>query len=333
MNRSDATPPAPALRLSVVIPIYNEEEVLPELLRRLGAVLDGIDGQHEIILVDDGSRDRSVAIIEEAAKTDPRLVLVQLARNFGHQAALSAGMDEVRGQAAILMDADLQDVPEEIPRFIAAWEEGADVVYARRTKRKEPLWLRAAYYSYYRILARFSDIEQPLDAGDFSLLARPVVDTIRGSREHNRYLRGLRTWVGFRQVGIEVERAERAAGESKYNLSRLFKLGFDGLFSFSSLPVRVATLVGICAIGLSGVYLAYALYVKLMGGSPDGFTALVFIIVFLLGIQFVFLGVLGEYIHRILDEVRARPLYVVRRRIGRDEASSRVRKHDSARWS
>ena len=306
------------MRLSVVIPIYNEEEVLPELLRRLGAVLDGVDGDHEIILVDDGSRDRSVAIIEEASGSDPRLVLVQLARNFGHQAALSAGMDEVTGEAAILMDADLQDVPEEIPRFVAAWEDGADVVYARRTKRKEPLWLRSAYYWYYRVLARVSDVEQPLDAGDFSLLARPVVDTIRGSREHNRFLRGLRTWVGFHQVGIEVERAPRAAGESKYNLSRLFKLGFDGLFSFSSLPVRIASLAGLGALGLSSLFLLYAVYVKLAGGSPDGFTALVAIIVFLSGMQLLFLGVMGEYIHRILDEVRARPLYVVKRRIGRD---------------
>lgn len=307
------------MKISVVVPIYNEQEVLPELLTRLGAVLDGIDGDHEIILVDNGSRDGSVAIIEEAAASDPRLVLVQLARNFGHQAALSAGMDEVRGDVAVFMDADLQDPPEEIPRFLAAYADGADVVYARRVKRKEPLWLRTAYAAYYRILAKVSDVEQPLDAGDFSLMSLAVVNTIRSSREHNRYLRGLRTWVGFKQVGIEVERAARAAGESKYNLSRLFKLGFDGLFAFSALPVRIASLIGAGSICASFLYVLYAIVVKVRGGSPDGFTALVAIIVFLAGVQLLVLGVLGEYIHRILDEVRNRPLYVVRRRIGRDD--------------
>ena len=307
------------MKVSVVVPIYNEEEVLPELLRRVGAVLDGIDGTHEIILVDDGSRDRSVALIEDAAKTDPRIRLVVLARNFGHQAALSAGMDEVTGDVAVFMDADLQDPPEEIPRFLAAHAGGADVVYARRVKRKEPLWLRACYHLYYRILARVSDMEQPLDAGDFSLMSRQVVDTIRGSREHNRYLRGLRTWVGFTQVGLDVERAPRAAGESKYSLARLLKLGFDGVFSFSALPIRVATMIGMASIAASALFLLYAVYVKLIGGSPDGFTALIAAIIFLSGVQLLFLGVIGEYIHRILDEVRNRPLYVVRRRVGGDD--------------
>ena len=311
------------MKLSVVVPVYNEEEVLPELLRRLGAVFDGMDDvEAELIFVDDGSADRSWQILEDAAAQDDRIRAVQFSRNFGHQAALSAGMDQVTGDAAVFMDADLQDSPEEIPRFIEHFRQGYDVVYAKRVKRKEALWLRFAYKAYYRVLNAVSGVRMPLDAGDFALLSRTVVDQIRAVPEHNRYLRGLRAWVGFRQVGLRVERAERAAGDSKYSLMRLIGLGMDGLFSFSTLPIRMASLAGAGIMAVSLLYLVYAVFCRLfLDTSPPGFTMLIIAVVFLGGTQLVFLGVLGEYVARVLDEVRNRPVYIERKRIGDDEES------------
>jgi len=308
------------MKLSVVIPVYNEEEVLPELLRRLCAVLEGMeDVDHELIFVDDGSADRSWSILESAAQEDDRIHAIQLSRNFGHQAALSAGMDRVTGDAAVFMDADLQDTPEQIPRFVEHFGEGYDVVYAKRIKRKEPLWLRSAYKAYYRVLNLVSGVRMPLDAGDFALLSRAVVDEIRAVPEHNRYLRGLRAWVGFRQIGLQVERAERAAGDSKYSLMRLIDLGLDGLFSFSMLPIRMASLAGAGVMLLSLAFLVYAVFCRLfLTSSPPGFTMLIIAVMFLGGTQLAFLGVLGEYIARVLDEVRKRPIYIVRQSIGHD---------------
>lgn len=308
------------MKLSVVVPIYNEEEVFPELIRRLTMVVDEIEGgPHEMIFVDDGSVDRSWSLLEEAASNDVRIRALQLSRNFGHQAALAAGMDAITGEVAVFMDADLQDRPEEIPRFLKTMNEGWDVVYAQRIKRKEPLWLKSSYKLYYRLLYVLSDVRMPLDAGDFAVLSARVVDEIRSSPERNRYLRGLRSWVGFRQIGLPVERAVRDAGESKYNLSRLLKLGFDGIFAFSHVPIRFASLVGMGAMLLSGSYVIYATFERLfMGQSPVGFTALIASIVFLSGVQLLFLGVLGEYVARVLDEVRARPVYIVRKTLGGD---------------
>ena len=210
-------------RLSVAVPLHNEESVLPELLRRLGAVLDAVPGgPHEIVMVDDGSTDRTAELLTKAAAEDGRVVAVLLSRNFGHQAALTAALDHVTGDATVVMDGDLQDRPEAIPQFLALHAQGYDVVYAKRVLRKEPWWLRLCYYTFYRLLARLSDIQLPTDAGDFGLMSRRVVAELRRMPEHHRYLRGLRSWVGFRQIGIDVERAERHAGHSKYSMSRLF---------------------------------------------------------------------------------------------------------------
>jgi dolichol-phosphate mannosyltransferase len=302
-----------SFRLSVAIPLYNEEVVIPELLSRLEKSLSSISGgPHEIVVVDDGSTDRSPAILEEAARRDPRLVIVVLSRNFGHQAALTAALDHVSGDAVVLMDADLQDRPEAIPLFIEKYREGYDVVYAQRMSRKESLWLRASYKMFYRILSAISDMRIPMDAGDFGLLSKRVVGELRRLREHHRYLRGLRSWVGFRQIGIEVERDARVAGEPKYNLRRLFRLAFDGIFSFSTLPIRAAGIFGVAALAASGIYALYTLYAKLvLHISPQGFTAIVILVTFLAGVNLIFLGVIGEYLGRVYEEVKTRPVYIV----------------------
>lgn len=305
-------------RLSVAVPLYNEEENVRELVRRVTAVLDGLPGgPHELVLVDDGSRDGTLRLAEEAAATDPRVRVVSLSRNFGHQAALSAALDHVGGDAVVLLDGDLQDPPEEIPRFLEKHGEGYDVVYARRERRKEPLWLRVAYWTYYRILARMSHLTLPLDAGDFSLMSRRVVDEIRRTPERHRYLRGLRAWAGFRQVGLPVERAARAAGRPKYSLGRLVELGFDGIFSFSIVPIRAAAVLGAGAIFLTLLFALYAVWAKLaLDRSPQGFTALLVVVTFVSGVLLFFLGVIGEYVGRIYEEVKGRPLYVVARVTG-----------------
>jgi glycosyltransferase involved in cell wall biosynthesis len=265
-------------------------------------------------LVDDGSTDSTVAMLEEAARRDPRLVVLVLSRNFGHQATLTAALDHVSGDAVVMMDADLQDRPEVIPLFVEKFRQGYDVVYARRVSRKEPFWLRASYKAFYRILGTVADMKIPMDAGDFGLVSRRVVHELRRLREHHRYLRGLRSWVGFRQIGIEVERDARFAGETKYSLLRLLRLAFDGIFSFSTLPIRAAGLVGLVAVIVSFVYAVYSLYVKfVLHISPQGFTAIVILVTFLSGVQLTFLGVIGEYIGRVYEETKTRPVYIVDR--------------------
>ena len=261
-------------RISVAIPLYNEEDVVEELLRRLFAVLDSLPGgPHQVVIVDDGSSDASREILRRAARDESRLTLILLSRNFGHQAALTAGLDHVHGEVCVLMDADLQDRPEAIPLFLEHWFDGADVVYARRKTRLEPGWLRVSYWAYYRILAVMAGIQLPVDAGDFSLLSRRVVEELRSAPERHRYLRGLRAWAGFRQDGVDVDRDARHAGQSKYTLSRLFTLAFDGIFSFSVAPLRLASLLGALATVLAGAYAAYALFVRLFtGATPQGFT-------------------------------------------------------------
>lgn len=304
---------SPLARLSVAIPIFNEAEVLPELLRRLGAVLDQLPGgPHEIVMVDDGSHDASREVLVRAAASEPRLVVVALSRNFGHQAALTAALDHVTGDAVVLMDGDLQDVPEAIPQFVRAHLEGYDVVYAQRVRRKEGWLLRLCYAMFYRILARLSNVELPVDAGDFGLMSRRVIEQLRQAPERHRYLRGLRAWAGYRQIGIAVERSARAGGESKYSLAKLVALACDGFFSFSVAPLRAAALLGIAAIVVSGLYALYAVVAKLaFGHSPQGFTALIVVMTFLSGTNLLFLGLLGEYLGRVYEEVKRRPLYVV----------------------
>jgi dolichol-phosphate mannosyltransferase len=300
-------------RLSVAVPVHNEECALPEFLRRLVAVVDQIaGGPHELVFVDDGSTDGTREVLESAARKDPRIVVVVLSRNFGHQAALSAALDHVSGDATVVMDADLQDAPEAIWAFVSKFVDGYDVVYAQRTKRKEPWWLRLCYKIFYRLISALADVRLPLDAGDFGLMSRRVVRLIRSMPEHHRYLRGMRGWVGFRQIGIYVERDARHAGESKYTSLRLFKLALDGILAFSVAPIRAAAILGLVAIGLSGSYTVYSAWVRLvLHRSPQGFAAIITVVTFLSGVQLLFLGVIGEYVGRIFEEMKARPIYVV----------------------
>jgi polyisoprenyl-phosphate glycosyltransferase len=323
---------SPRFRLSVAIPLHNEAAILPELLRRTCMVLDQLaGGPHEIVFVDDGSTDNTFAILEEASRLDSRISVVSLSRNFGHQAALTAALDHVSGDAAVVMDGDLQDVPEVIPEFVARYNQGFDVVYAQRILRKEPWPLRLCYFVFYRLMAMLSDIQLPLDSGDFGLMSRGVIDQVRRMPEHHRYLRGMRSWVGFRQVGLPIERGPRHSGKSKYSFLRLAKLAADGIFAFSIVPIRAAALLGAAAILLSSLYLIYALYAKfILHQSPQGFTALIVAITFLSGLLLFFLGVIGEYVGRIYEETKARPLYIVSRvagsaKSGRGAASAAAR--------
>ena len=304
--------------VSVAIPLYNEEAVLPELLSRTRAVLDEIPGgPHQIVLVDDGSSDGTWEMLDAAARKDSRLVVVELSRNFGHQTALGAALDYVSGDVTVLMDGDLQDPPEAIPVLLDTYKQGYDVVYVQRVNRKEALWLRACYYLFYRLLAALSSIQLPLDAGDFGLMSRRVIQEIRKMPEHHRYIRGMRTWVGFRQIGIPIERAARRAGRTKYSPLRLLKLASDGIFAFSIVPLRAAAILGAAATGLSVLYSFYALYVKFWLHAPQGFTALILAITFLSGVNLFFLGIIGEYVGRVYEEAKGRPHYVVRKVIRR----------------
>ena len=308
----------PGFRLSIAIPLHNEESILPELVTRCIAVLDGISGgPHELLFVDDGSMDRTLSILEEFAHHDPRIIVLSLSRNFGHQAALTAALDHVAGDATVLMDGDLQDPPEAISRLLEKFFEGYDVVYAQRTRRKEPWPLRVCYYVFYRLIARLSDLTLPLDAGDFAVLSRPVVEHLQRMPEHHRYLRGLRSWVGFPQIGIPVERSERHSGRSKYSVLRLLRLASDGIFAFSIVPIRAAAIIGGVSILLSGLFAIYSVFAKLvLHQSPKGFAALVILITFLSGTLLFFLGLIGEYVGRIYEETKARPHYIIRRLTG-----------------
>lgn len=301
------------MRLSVGIPVYNEAEVLPHLLTRLLRTLDGIEGgPHEVVFVDDGSTDGSRQVLQEAADRDARVRVVVLSRNFGHQAALGAALDFATGDAVVLMDADLQDEPEVIPELLKHHQAGADVVFARRATREEGWMLRLAYRLFYRLIAALSDTPLPLDTGDFALLGARVVTALRHLPEHQRYLRGLRAWVGFTQVGVDVPRRARAAGTAKYTTWKLAKLALDGVCSFSIVPLRAAAVTGLIAIAGSILFVLYAVYVRLaVGQVPPGFTASLVIMTFLSGVQLLFLGVIGEYLGRVYGEAKGRPAYVV----------------------
>jgi glycosyltransferase involved in cell wall biosynthesis len=300
--------------LSVVIPIYNEEENLSELYSRLVRVLDDTRTDFEIVLVDDGSRDKSVQILEELEASDKRVSVIELARNFGHQVAITAGLDFARGRAIAVMDADLQDPPEVLPKFIAKWREGHDVVYAIREHRKEGWLKRTGYSAFYRLLRHVSNINIPLDAGDFCVMDRRVVDLLKRMPERNRFVRGIRSWVGLNQVGLPFERRARHAGTSKYTIGRLMLLALDGLISFSYVPLRIITALGL-SVSFVSLFLAVFFFVKklLYGLSPPGYASLIVSIFFLAGIQLVTLGVIGEYVGRIFEEAKRRPMYILRR--------------------
>jgi polyisoprenyl-phosphate glycosyltransferase len=302
---------APEVVVSIVVPALNEEENLDALWARVRPVLDSV-GPGELIIVDDGSADGTWAEILRLGADDRRVRGVRLSRNFGHQAALTAGMAHARGQAVCFMDADLQDPPELLEQLLEQWRAGNQVVYAVRRTRKEGLGKRVAYRAFYRLYRRLANIDVPLDSGDFALLDRVVVDELLALPEHNRFLRGLRSWVGFQQVGVEYDRDARNAGEPKYTTRRLFRLALDGLLSFSAVPLRVASYVGIVVALAGGIYIGFALgYRVWFGGVPDGWTSIIAFILTIGGIQLIVLGVLGEYLARVYDETKMRPNYLV----------------------
>ena len=302
------------LKYSLIVPVYNEEKTLPELYRRIKGVIEQLDGQTELILVNDGSRDRSLQIIRELHQKDARVSYLSLARNFGHQIAVTAGLNFARGQVIVIMDADLQDPPELILEMIEKWRQGYQVVYAQRTQRRKESWFkRFTAYLFYRLLKRLADVDIPTDTGDFCLMDRQVVDVLNSMPERNRYIRGLRSWVGFQQTSVLFERDPRFAGEVKYTFSKSFALAINGLVSFSKVPLRLSTYVGLLSAVVAILMAVLVLYWRLVvPHSPlTNFTIILMAIFFLGAIQLVSIGILGEYIGRIYEEVKGRPLYTL----------------------
>jgi dolichol-phosphate mannosyltransferase len=298
--------------LSVVVPVFDEEPILEVLHRRLTEVLARSGETFELVLVDDGSRDGSLAKMLALAAADARVRVVQLSRNFGHQIAITAGVDAARGAAVVLIDADLQDPPEVILEMLARWREGYDVVYGRRSRRRgETLFKRATAAAFYRLMRRLTAIDLPLDTGDFRLMSRRVVEALRRCEERNRFVRGLVAWVGWRQTAVHYERAERFAGETKYPLRKMVRFAGDAIVAFSYAPLRVATGLGLVVSAVSFGYAVYAVLARIFDwGVVPGWASLMVAIVFLGGVQLVSLGIIGEYVGRVYDEVKRRPLYV-----------------------
>jgi dolichol-phosphate mannosyltransferase len=297
---------------SLVVPAYNEEGVLPTLAARLTELMDALDGDAEAILVDDGSSDRTYELMLEVARADPRFRLVRLSRNFGHQIALTAGVDLAAGDAVIVLDADLQDPPEVVLELAARWREGYDVVYAIRDVRKGETWFKrktAAWF--YRAFNRISEVHVPLDVGDFRLVDRRVLDVFNRMRESNRFVRGMFSWIGLRQTGVLYKREERFAGETKYPLRKMLRFAMTGLISFSPAPLRVALRAGFLVSLVSFGFGIWSLVVKLAGHYVPGWTSILLVVTFIGGVQLIVLGVIGEYIGDIHAEVKGRPLYVV----------------------
>ena len=301
-------------KYSFIIPIYNEEETIAEMYRRMSGVMDRMDGAVELILINDGSRDRSLPLLRELHDKDARVCYLSLARNFGHQIAVTAGLNFSRGQIVVILDADLQDPPELIPDMVEKWRQGYQVVYAQRTQRRKESWFkRFTAYSFYRLLKQLADVDIPTDTGDFCLLDRQVVDVLNGMPERNRYIRGLRSWIGFRQTAIRFERDPRFAGEVKYTFRKSLALAINGLVSFSTIPLRISTYVGLLAAIASILMALLVLYWRIfVPNSPlTGFTMVLMAIFFLGAVQLVSIGILGEYIGRIYEEVKGRPLYTL----------------------
>lgn len=304
------------MNLSAVIPVLNEEAVLQEFYERLTEAVRATPYMWEFIFVDDGSADRSLDILKSIAAQDQRVRVLCLTRNFGHQAAITAGIDYATGDAIVVLDADLQDPPELIGEMIGHWQNGYEVVYAVRRSRKEHAFKRLCYRTFYRVLSRTADIDIHPDAGDFCLLDGRVARILRRMRERNRFVRGLRSWVGFRQIGIGYERPARAAGQSHYTWGGLIKLARDGIFSFSYVPLRLALYIGCVGMGVSFLLLAWVVVRRLTQASyVPGVTTTIVLGLFFGGLQLLIIGILGEYIGRIYDEVKGRPLYLVRESI------------------
>ncbi|MFO0279617.1 MAG: glycosyltransferase family 2 protein [bacterium] len=301
-------------KYSLIIPIYNEEETIRELYRRVSAVMDSLDDSVELILINDGSGDRSLKLMRELQERDARVCYISFARNFGHQAAVTAGLNFARGQVIVVLDADLQDPPELIPKMIESWQAGYHVVYAQRTKRKKESWFkRLTAYVFYRLLRRLADVDIPADTGDFCLMDRQVVDLLNSMPERNRYIRGLRAWIGFQQTAVKFERDPRFAGEVKYTFKKSLALAINSLVSFSKIPLRLSTYLGLFSALIALLMALLVLYWRLQQpDSPVTGLATILIAVFFLGsVQLISIGILGEYIGRIYEEVKGRPAYTI----------------------
>jgi dolichol-phosphate mannosyltransferase len=318
--------------ISLVIPIYNERDTIPALYDRITSAARDWQCDYEMIAVDDGSTDESFELLSAIHREDPRWNVLRLSRNFGHQAAVSAGIHFSRGDAVAILDADLQDPPEELGRFLDKWREGYQVVYAVRTKRKEGFLKRTAYWLFYRLMKYVSSIDIPLDSGDFCLMDRAVVDVIKSMPERTRFVRGLRSWAGFRQVGLEYERQARHAGEVKYTFPKLVRLAVDGVLSFSNMPLRIASWlgVGLCGAAFLLTFLIgcwWACDVRIGGTRPGdavGWTSLVGLLLLLSGLQMLLIGLVGEYLSRLFDEVKGRPPWVIAEAMGIDSPTERT---------
>ncbi|WP_276357816.1 glycosyltransferase family 2 protein [Cohnella caldifontis] len=299
--------------LSVVVPMYNEEEVIETTYRRLTSVLEAMGESYEIVFVNDGSRDRTASIVRGLCESDPRVRLVDFSRNFGHQLAVTAGMDYTSGRTVVLIDADLQDPPEIIPEMVNRWREGYDVVYGRRIARKGETWFKKLTATlFYRFLKMMTSVNIPVDTGDFRLMDRKVCDTLSRMRERSRYIRGMVSWAGFRQTSVDYVREERFAGETKYPLRKMLRLSADAITSFSTKPLKLAGILGFLLSAAGFVYLIVVLYLRLFtDNTQPGWSSLIVISLLFHGITLSLLGVLGEYIGRIYEEAKGRPLYVV----------------------
>jgi polyisoprenyl-phosphate glycosyltransferase len=303
---------------SIVIPVYNEAEVLPTLYQRLTQVMESLGEPYEVIFVNDGSRDVSPFLIRELQAKDERVKLISFSRNFGHQTAITAGLDHSVGQAVVVMDADLQDPPEVIPRMVEKWREGHEVVFAMRERRSgEGLFKRATAAVFYRLLRQLTATEIPLDAGDFRLMSRRAVEALKVVRERNRFMRGLAAWIGFRQTSITFVRDVRYAGKTKYPLRKMMRFALNGLTSFTIVPLQLSTYLGFAVSLISLFYMVYVIGRKLFTDQfVPGWASVIVAVLFLGGIQLISLGILGEYIGRIYEEVKQRPLYVIEESVG-----------------
>ncbi len=311
------------IKISVVIPCYNEQEVLPELFERMTKAAASWGTDWEIICVDDGSSDRTFDMLEKQHQKNQQWCVISFSRNFGHQTAVSAGIYHATGDAVVVIDADLQDPPEEIHRFIEKWKEGYDIVYAVRQQRKEGFIKKLSYWAFYRIMSKMIDFELPLDSGDFCLMDRKIVEVLNCMPERNRFVRGLRAWSGFKQIGLAYERHARAAGEAKYDFKKLRRLAVDGIVSFSTFPLAVAAHVGLIISSMSflGIVIfviqrMFPAYFEAIGLAPGPGLVMTVSILFLGGVQLIFLGIIGQYLGRIYDEVKRRPLWIIKQNLG-----------------
>lgn len=301
------------IQYSIVVPLYNEELVINETYKRLKKVMDSTEESYEIVFVNDGSKDNTVQMVKEICAEDKNIKLLSFSRNFGHQVAITAGMDNTSGKAIIVIDADLQDPPEVMLKMIDKWKEGYDVVYGKRLKRNgETFFKKITAKGFYRVLKSMSDVDIPVDTGDFRLIDRKVCEALKSLPEHNRYVRGLVSWIGFKQIGVEFEREERFAGETKYPLKKMLKLASDGITSFSYKPLRIATFIGSAISALSFVYILITLFQKFfIKPEISGWTLIIAVSMLLNGLMFMMLGIIGEYVGRIYDEAKGRPLYII----------------------